>query len=837
MTPQSTPAVPHAIAHYEILEKLGEGGMGVVYKARDTRLGRLVAIKFLAPRLADSPRARERFLREARIISTLNHPHVAVIHEVEESDGRIFLVFEHLPGGSLMTRPPRTLAHALEYALQLADALAAAHRHGVVHRDVKPSNILFTEDDTLKLADFGLARQTQDIHLTAVGMPMGTPAYMSPEQFQGAEADARSDVYSLGLVVYELVTGTLPQPGHTLAVPPQLQPILERALQTDPGRRYQNASEMAADLRGAAVQLESVTGAETVSLKIPPHRRAVWALPLLIVVSLLLVDHAPVRSGQVSSAEQLVVLPFANDGDPSWRVFCDGLTDTLSASLTRLENTNGSIRIAPADAVRRHSIATSSDARRMLGARLAITGTLRPETAGVRLTLRLVDTRDSRPLGVQTASFASDQLPFVQEWAVAGVARMLEIPGIREDSTALDAYRARQPGAYEFYLQGRGYLSHYDVPEDLANAVAAFHKALQRDPRYALAEAGMAEALWRTWRTTKDPQWLEQAAASAARARQLNDRLAPVHVILGRIESSRGRNQEALRAFRRALDFEPLNPGAHAGLGGVWTSMGNLGEAEAAYRKVIELRPREWPGYNDLAAFYTEQHRFPEAETVFQQMIALAPENVVGYQNLGGCYLMMARYTEAASVLERALALQPTGPAYSNLGTAYYYEGRYAEAAAAMEKAREQRPADYLLWGNLGDAYWFAPGQRGRAPQAWRSAVELARTQLRVNPSDPQVRSSLAVYEAHLGERAAALAEIARSRRNLPTNGRVLVKAARVYELCGLRQEALKALHAAMESGESPENLRREPEFAALRLDPACRQALPKEVCHESGIT
>lgn len=832
MTPQSTPAVPHAIAHYEILEKLGEGGMGVVYKARDIRLGRLVAIKFLAPRLADAPRARERFLREARIISTLNHPHIAVIHEIEEADGQVFLVFEHLPGGDLKSRPPRTLAHALEYALQLADALAAAHRHGVVHRDIKPSNVLFTEDDTLKLADFGLARHTHEIHLTAVGRRMGTPAYMSPEQFQGTEADARSDVYSLGLVVHELIAGALPQPGHALAVPPQLQPVLERALQTDPGQRYRDAAEMAADLRGAAVQLQSAGGAETVSMNVPRHRRAIWAIPLVFALSTLVVDHAPVRYGKVSPAEQLVVLPFVNDGDSSWRIFGDGLTDTLAAGLTRLETNHGSIRVVPPDAVRRHAIATSSDARRMLGARFAIIGTLRPETSGVRLILKLVDTQSSRQLGIQAASFAPDQLPFLQEWAVNGVARMLDITGIREDSSALEAYRSHRPGAYELYLQGRGYLSHYDVPEDLANAVAAFHKALQRDPRYVLAEVGLAEALWRSWRTTKDPQWLEQASASALHARQLNDRLAPVHVMIGRIESSRGRNQEAILAFRRALELEPLNPDAHGGLAAVSESMGNLAEAEAAYRKVIDLRPREWPGYNRLAAFYTEQHRFPEAEAVFQQMIAIAPENVTGYQNLGACYLMMGRYAEASAALERTLALQPTGSGYSNLGTAYYYEGRYADAASAMEKATEQRPADYLLWGNLGDAYWYAPDERGRAQQAWRSAAELARTQLGVNPFDVQARSSLAVYEAHLGDRAAALAEIARSRRKLPTNVRVLVKAARVYELCGLRQEALKALHAALESGESPENLRREPEFAALRLDPACRQALPTEVCN-----
>ena len=818
------------IAHYKILEKLGEGGMGVVYKARDTQLERLVAIKFLAPRLAHSPHARERFLREARIISALNHPHIAVIHEIGQSDGEIYLVFEYLPGGNLGTRAPHNLAAALKYALQLTDALAAAHRHGVVHHDIKPANVLFNEDNILKLADFGLARHANDVRLTGSGGAVGTPAYMAPEQFAGAEADTRSDVYSLGVVVYELVTGTLPQPGRALAVPLPLRPVLRRALDPEPRRRYASANEMGDDLRAAAAQLDSATRAETVELTLPHPRRALWALPVVVTLAAVLASDVPRRAAV--PVQQLVVLPFANPGGAPWQIFCDGLTDTLSTALSRLE-AEGSLQVASAGAVRKQSIATVSDARRILGARFAVTGTVQPETAGVRLTLSVLDARTSRVIGADTASFATEQMPFLQEWAVARVGRILEITGRRPDRSALEAYRTRQPGAYEFYLQGRGYLSHYDVPEDLANAVAAFHKALQRDPRYALAHAGMAEALWRTWHNTKDPQWLEQAAGSAERARRLNDRLAPVHVIVGRIENSRGQNQEALRSFRRALELEPLDAEAHSALALAWESMGRLTEAEAAFRNVLELRPGDWLGYNNLAAFYAEQHRFDDAEKVFRQMIALAPENVIGFQNLGGLYLMMGRYPEAGAALERALALKPTAAGYSNLGIAYYYQGRYAEAAAVIEKAVEQRPADFLYWGNLGDARWLALGQQDRARQAWDSAAGLARGQLAINPADAQVRSSLAVYEAQLGNRAAALSDIARARRTLSSNARVLSKAARVYELCGRRNEALAALKAALQTGESPENLRREPGMAALRRDPACAQVLTKEVCHE----
>jgi len=831
VTPQLQPVSGRTVAHYQILEKLGEGGMGVVYKARDTRLGRLVAIKFLAPRLADSPRARARFLREARIVSALNHPHIAVIHEAGECEGNLFLVFEYLPGGNLITRAPHTLAQALEYAVQLAEALAAAHRHGIVHRDVKPANALFTEDDTLKLADFGLARQTTDVRLTGTGTAVGTPAYMAPEQFQGANANTRSDVYSLGVVVHELLAGTLPQPGHALAVPAPLQPVLERALAAEPRHRYADAGEMAADLRTAVALLDSATRAETVALTVRAPHRAVWAFVLVLALAAALASHTPPARQSVSLPEQLVVLPFLNNGGASWQVFCDGLTETLSAAFSRLEKPQSGIHVVPAAAVRKQSVSSVSDARRMLGARYAVTGSMQPELAGLHLTIRVLDAKTARPLGAREASFAPGQLPLLPDWAVSQIARVLSITSRAEDSTALEETRPHEPGAYEFYLEGRGYLSHYDVPEDLANAVASFHKALQRDPRYALAYAGMAEAQWRTWRATRDPQWLEQAAASAERARRLNDRLAPTYIIIGRIENSRGRNQEALRAFRRALELEPLNPDAYGAMALAWQSMGNPAEAEAAYRKVLELRPGEWLGYNNLAVFYSEQHRFTDAEKTFQQMIALTPENVTAFQNLGGLYLMMGRYAEADAALERALALKPTPVAYSNLGTAYYYAGRYAEAAAMMEKAVEQRPADFQLWGNLADACSWAPGKRERAREAWASAIKLAKGQLSVNPGDAQIRSSLGVYQAHEGNCPAALTSIARARHGLPSSARVLFKSARVDELCGRRGEAFEALAAALQSGEAPENVRREPEFAALRRDSACLQLLPKEIC------
>ena len=831
MSLQMASATGRTITHYEILEKLGEGGMGVVYKARDTRLDRLVAIKVLASRFADSAFARKRLIQEARAIAALNHPHIAVLHEIDEFDGETFLVFEHLPGGSLRTRPPHTLAEALEYAVQLTEALGAAHRQGVIHRDIKPSNILFTEDDVLKLTDFGLARHATDPHLTVAGAMVGTPAYMAPEQFDGVEADARSDVYSLGVVVHELVSGKPPQPGHNLNAPAHLKPVIERALEAEPGRRYPNAGEMASHLRAAIARQDLATQAVTLTLERPRPRRALWGLAVVAALAGLLVNHAPVGTEAQPPAAQLAVLPFTNAGDAGWQAFCDGFSETLSGTLTRLEQRQGTVRIIPASVVRSQSIASASDAHRMLGARRVVTGSVKPEANRVRLTLSVLDAQTARPVSVDTASFASEELPSLQDWAVAQVARRLGSPPRPDGSGALADYGTHEPGAYEYYVQGRGYLAHYDVPEDLANAVASFHKALLRDPRYALAHAGMAEALWRTWRDTRDPQWLEEAGASALRARQINDRLAPVHIIAGRIESSRGRYPEAVRDFESALEAEPLNAEAYGALAAAYQSMGNPRQAEASYRKVVELRPGEWSGYNNLAAFYLERGRFPDAEKLLQQMIALAPDNVTGFQNLGGLYLLTARYAEAQAALERSLALKPRPEAYSNLGTAYYYEGRYGDAVSAMEKAVERRPADYVLWGNLGDAYRWAAGKEARAPEAWSRAAALANQQLAVNPRDTRALSSLAVYQAHLGRRSTALAQMARARRLGDANPGLLVKAARVYELCGRREQALGALLAALEAGESPENGRRDPEFAALRRDPACAHVLPKEIC------
>ena len=834
MTPQLVTVGGRTIAHYEVLEKLGEGGMGVVYKARDTRLGRLVAIKFLAPRLAGSPPARERFLREARILSTLNHPHIAVIHDVDQWGGEMFLVFEHLPGGSLRTRPPRSLAQALEYALQLADAVGAAHQHGVVHRDVKPANVLFAADDTLKLADFGLARHASDVHLTGAGTAVGTPAYMAPELFQGREADARSDVYSLGVVVHELIAGKLPQAGHTLAVPLPLRPVLERALEEEPGRRHANAAEMAVDLRNAAAKLDTATRAETVVLHPAVPRHARWALAPILALAGLLVSEAP--SGRRYSpglplTEQLVLLPLINAGGAADQALCDGLSDTLSAALTRLEAPSGAIRVVPASAARRESAVTLSDARRLLGAHFVVGGSVQPEAGGARLTLSVADARTARQLGGATATFAPQRLLLVEDWMVTRVARVLRI-----ETPPNRGVGTRDPRAYELYLQAQGYLVHRDTAVELARAVAAFQEAARRDPGYVLARVGEAEALWLTWRNTQDPRWLEQAAASAQHARQCDEHVAAVHLILGRIETARGHHAEAVRALGRALELESRNTEAHTALAAARRAQGDLAQAEAEYRRVIELRPGDWPGYNDLAVLYIHQNRLAEAERLFQRMTAVAPESVMGYQNLGAVYVLMGRYAEACATLERALALKPTAAAYGNLGTAYYYEGRYAAAASVMEKAVEKSPADYVMWGNLGDAYWWAPGQQKRAPLAWNSAAELARGQLAIHPNDAQVRSSLAIYEARTGHYADALTEIAHARRLAGTDTRVLFKAARVYELCQRRQAALDALRAALEAGESVENVRREPEFVALRRGAGCAQILPQEICRQPGV-
>ncbi len=853
------------VSHYLVVDKLGEGGMGTVYKAQDLRLERFVALKFLSSRLLISPEARARFEQEAKLISALSHPNIATIYEVDELDGVPFLVLEYLGGGTLtrkVTSRRLPLEEIVRDAMAIGAGLAHAHQRGVVHRDIKTANVMLDAEGRLKITDFGLSKLAGTAHPTSDSRPVGTAAYMSPEQAQGRSADRRSDIFSFGVTLFEMATGGLPFQGESAmailyqivhAPPPAVQSrrpdlpdrfaqIVEKALEKKPDRRYQRMEEVLADLEALQKTIEYTDAASqtpTASLMSLPRTRlsrrrlAGWIAAAAAGLALAVVGLPPVWKqivqrlewGRIQRAKHLAVLPFLSAGqDPDNQAFCDGLEETLSSTLTQLERFQGSLLVVPASEVRNQQIASPSAARKAFGVNLVISGSVQRSADEVRLHINLIDTASLRQVGARRIDARFADLSRLQDSVVAQAAELLEYQLEPQIRTALTAGGTRNAAAYDAYLQGRGYLYRHDKQGNLERAAGLLKQAVERDRDYALAHAALGEAYTETFRQTKELRWLAMAQSATERAVAINDRLAPAHINLGVVYAFTGRQEEAVSAFQRALQLDPINAQAYREMAGAYQSQSRLREAEATFQRAIEMRPADWLSHQALGIFYFAQQRYREAEPVFRKVIELTPDNHLGYRNLGGVYLALGRHAEAARMLERAIEVKPTAAAYSNLGTLYLFQGRYSEAVPMMEKAVEiggsNYANDYRIWYNLGDAYLWAKVPAAKAPAAYQRAIQAAQRQLAINPKDAAVLSSVAVCWAKLGDKGKAYLQIGNALAVAPEDAAVGFKSVLVYELAGQREEALAALKKVLKAGYSIEEIRRDPALAQLRKDP-----------------
>ena len=867
------------ISHYELAEKLGEGGMGVVYKAWDLTLGRPVALKFLPGHLADSPEQVTRFRQEARAISAVNHPNIATIYEISEAEGQCFLALEYLAGGTLETAlqqlktagQPLSLEQALDYAVQIAEALAHAHAHGVIHRDIKTANMLFTESGALKVTDFGLAKLAEGSSVTQTGTVMGTPATMSPEQAQGVEVDERTDIFSAGVVMFELFSGQRPFRGanptamlyqvvhaaapplseYRLGTPPTLERIVAKALEKDRAARYQKAADLAADLRALRRELlsGSFTGRsvqETVAMTAAPARSAgkrrwlaAGILAAFIVAGMgawagwpALRDRAAatlsgLHARSLPTEKRLAVLPFRNlGGSANDQAFVDGLREMVISKLTRLERPGGSLLVVVSpDEVQAKEISSAADAAKRLGANLVMTGSVVQAGQQPQLIVNLEDPQTLTVLRSETIDASHPDLTV----EAAKLVRLLELEMSAGTRQALQAGDSPNPDATRFYAEGRGYMLRPDRIENLDLAAGAFRDALMKDSNYALAWAGLAEALWQKYQIQKEPGLLAEASGHASRAVQLNRGLAAVHITLGQIRLSQGDNEAAAKALQAALALEPANGGALKVLGDVYGAMRRYEEAEATYRKAIELRPSDPAAYNYLGRFYFNRERLPNAELSFRRAIELTPDSYLAHSNLGVIYLQMGRYSEALEQLEKSVSIAPNARGYTNLGAAYYYLKRYQDAVAPFRRAVEIAPKNSTYWGNLADAYRWAPDLRDQAPAAFRRAIELLEQEIQVDPRNPRLRARLGMYYASIGERPRALSEIAEALRLDSSQAYVQYRAALVDEQLGDHEGALKALDLALKAGQPMADILAAPPLEQLRKDPRfARMASPR---------
>ena len=865
------------VAHYEVLEKLGSGGMGEVYRARDLRLGRDVAIKLLPPAFSADAVRLARFEQEARAASALNHPNVVTIHEIgRTTDGSPYLVMELIKGRSLreLLAPGKPLVSRrnLEMAAQAVEGLAKAHAAGIVHRDLKPENIMISDDGFVKILDFGLAKLTQpagspdgpeppldvadtlaDLRTagpaTLAGAVIGTVGYMSPEQAQGLAVDFRSDQFGCGAIFYEMATGrrafekadsvrTLaaiiesePEPiaGVNPTCPLAFRWIVERCLLKDPAERYASTLDLAKELRTLcdrfAETTSSPSGSHAKATVLGPRTRW-WGVGLMAFLATVALVAGPARQwlrGRPIPAEKHVaMLPFeGGGGDAANRAFADGLVDTVAGQLEGLEGLKGSLWFVPMAEVRAAGVASASAARRAFGVTLVVTGSLRRSGDRLRLDASLVDAASLRQLrAMAPVEAAAGDLGVFEDAVARGIARMLELEVDGRARSVLTAGGSRDSSAYDLYLKGRGYLARYENAENLDSAISSFQNAIQRDASFALAYAGLGEAYWRQYEVAHRSESVELAQKACRRALAVNDLLAPVHVTLGLVDLGTGHASEALADFKRALALDPRGADARLGVANALTALGRLPEAEATYREAIDLRPEYWGAYNDLGRFYYAQGRYGEAETQFQRVIELTPDNARGYSNLGGIYHLMGRDDDALAMLRRALAIRPSAPAASNIGTIEFYRGHYAESARAFEEAARATPSDYQIWYNLAAAYYWAPDLRARSRGAYERVVELGERARATNPHDAPLLAVLADAYGHLGQRSDARALAEQALRLGLEDGEVLFRTSCLFEFLGERERAMALVEKAVAAGYSKEEVGRTPDLEALREDP-----------------
>jgi serine/threonine protein kinase/Tfp pilus assembly protein PilF len=798
--------IGNTISHYKILEKRGEGGMGVVYKAHDIKLDRIVALKFLPKYLLGDKDAKTRFANEAKAASALNHPNITTIYEIDEVEGESFICMEYIEGESikeLIKEEVLSIDRILKIAIQIAEGLNAAHRKGVIHRDIKSDNIMITSEGVVKITDFGLAKLKDAPGVTVSGSVLGTLQYMSPEQVQGLASDFRSDIFSFGVVMYEMITGELPFKGehpaalfysilsenpeplerYRAGISDELQTIVDKTLQKDAQDRYQNTDELLADLRGG------------------PKEESRWLKKI---------------SSKPKSAEplkpSLAVMYLENlSGRKEDDYFVAGMTEDIITDLCGIEG----IRVLSRSDVFpfRDKQATVSEIGKKLSVDYVLEGSVRKAGERVRINAQLVKAADGFHVWAERFDQELKDIFDLQAEVARKIAQSLKVKLRPSEIIQMEKKPTFSIQAYDYYLQGRDYYWKL-TRRDLEFAIKLYHKALEIDPDYALAYAGLADVYVYKYEAyfERSLHILDEAEKASQKALSIDLELPEAHRSLGRVFKFRKMTDEAIREFKEAIRLRPNFCEAFRALGWIYEETGNFEEARRWAERTLEIRPSDKDAFLLMGVICYDQQRYDLALDAFYKALDLAPDFGTAYYYVGSTLVKLGKLDAALERFQKCVEAGSDPNVYLDLGWVHLLKREYENASEYFQKSIDAGYFAFLAFYFLGVVH----GQRGNVDEAeecYRRAVEACTGQLESDPENPYLHSTLGLAYFALREEGKAEEEMKISLKLGPENGAILYDLARYH---AYRKDETRAIDFLRQALKLPLG----PSIFEVRLDP-----------------
>ena len=810
--------VGQTLSHYKILEKLGEGGMGVVYKAEDTKLDRTVALKFLPHHLTANAEEQARFLQEAKAAAQINHPNVCSIIDIQEFKGEQYIVMEYIDGETMRAKIRNAglkIEDAVSYAIQIGEALAEAHSKGIVHRDIKCENIMVNSRNQVKVMDFGLAKLKGSLKLTKASSTVGTLGYMAPEQIQGGEVDARSDIFSFGVVLFEMLTGHMPFRGEHEAsmmysiinedpepatkyrpeLPADILHIFNRSLEKDPADRYQSMNDLLIDLRRIKRESTKISRASLAAMPVPerrgpaaragasrrsPLRLILFALAGALVVGALVTVFLLFRGGPSGSSasggkKMMAVLPFENMGTPEQEYFADGITEEITSRLSGLSG----LGVIARTSVMQYKKTTKSlqDIGKELGIEYVLQGTIRygaTEDGKVRVRINpaLVRVSDATQVWSQPYDAVFSDVFKLQSDISTQVAGALGVTLLQPERQSLETKPTENAEAYDFYLRGSDYYRRSYLVQDFRIAIDMFQKAVALDPKFTLAYARLAEThaamFWFYY--DHSPERLSMSKTVIDEALRIDPNSADAHVSLGFYYYWGFLDYEnALKEFAFAEKIRPNDSRLLLGIASVQRRQGKMDLAIENMEKALQIDPRSSEVVYNTSQTYTLVRRYPDALRLIDQAIFLTPDVINRYVYKSSIYLVWSGNTaKAQDALNQAASNSGFGASWSVIAEQAQISmirGEYDKALAAVLGAPEK------VVGDDEDQFQYAPKKQILAQiygllnkkeleRAYHDSSRIAlEALLHDHPDDPRYHSALGIDLAGLGQKEAAIRE------------------------------------------------------------------------------